>query len=90
MRREPLNRWAWKPEPRKRSAHEGVGSKAMRNLSRVMRANHPFCQVCGVKPSTEVHHVVKWKESVVGRLDARNLVVCCRECHEQAEKNAPA
>ena len=89
MRREPLNRWAWKPT-RTRSAHTGKGKKAMENLSRVMRANYPFCQVCQVRPSTEVHHFVKWKDSVVGRLDARNFLVCCRACHEQVEKNAPA
>lgn len=89
MRREPLNRWASKPT-RSRSAHTGKGKKAMENLSRVLRANHPFCQVCHVRPSTEVHHCVKWTKSVAHRLDVSRMLVVCRECHEQVEKRTPA
>ena len=90
MRREPLNRWAWKATRTKWSAHEGRGAKAMKQLSRVLRANHPFCQVCLVRPSTEVHHHVKWNSSVVHRLDVSRMTVVCRACHEQLEKVTPA
>jgi hypothetical protein len=85
MRREPTNKWASKPE-RKGSAHTGTHSNAMRALSRNIRANHPMCEVCEVRPSTEVHHKRKWSESVHGRLDPRNLLAVCRECHELVEK----
>ena len=89
MRSEPLNKWAGKAR-RSHSAHEGAGKKAMQALSRVLRANHPFCQVCNVRPSTEVHHCVKWRDSVAHRLDVSRMLVVCRECHEQVEKRAPA
>lgn len=85
MRREPTNRWASRPTT-SRSAHAGRGSGAWRRVSRETRANHPFCQVCAVRPSTEVHHLVPWKESETHRLDARNLVAVCRDCHEQLER----
>ena len=62
----------------------------MRSLSRVLRANHPFCQVCNVKPSAEVHHRVKWNDDPMKRLDVANLVCVCRACHEQLEKIPPA
>jgi 5-methylcytosine-specific restriction endonuclease McrA len=62
----------------------------MQQLSRVLRANHPFCQVCNVKPSAEVHHRFKWRDNPGRRLDASTLVVCCRACHEQLEKIPPA
>ena len=84
MRSEPSNRWARRET--KRSAHTGKHSNAMRALSRNMRANHPMCQVCETRPSTEVHHKRKWTEDVHGRLDPRNLLCVCRDCHELIEK----
>lgn len=86
MRTEPVNRWASKPERGKRSGHQGRGhGRPWQRLSRLLRANSPFCQVCGVRPSTEVHHRVKWHQDASKRLDPRNLVPCCRECHERLE-----
>lgn len=85
MRREPLCIHARKA-PVVRSAHMGKGSgRPMFRLSRTTRANHPMCQEnCG-RPSTEVHHIVPWSESVVLRLDPKNLVAVCRDCHERLE-----
>jgi 5-methylcytosine-specific restriction endonuclease McrA len=87
MRTEPENKWAQQAPKAARSAHTGKGSsRPWKTLSRALRANQPICEVCGVKPSTEVHHVVKWSASVVGRLDPRNCICCCRTCHELLEK----
>ena len=87
MRTEPENRWAEKPANAARSAHTGKGSsRPWKTLSRALRANNPVCEACGVKPSTEVHHVLKWSESVVGRLVPRNCVCVCRTCHEIMER----
>ena len=86
MRSEPTNKWASKPK-RIRAGHSGKGSgRPWKGLSRAIRANHPFCEVCEKRPSTEVHHKRKWYDSVEGRLDPRNLVAVCRECHELIEK----
>lgn len=87
MRSEPTNKWASKPRKKPRTAHSGKGKSAMQRLSKTLRANHPMCQVCNVKPSTEVHHVVKWKDSVLHRLDPRFLVCVCRACHEMMERH---
>lgn len=85
MRREPTNRWAV-PEKRSHSAHRGKHKSRMEKLSRELRANNPFCQVCCKRPSTEVHHKRKWSDDVASRIDPRNLLCVCRECHELIEK----
>lgn len=86
MRVEPTCKWAEKPKHASRSAHTGRGKSAFQKLSRTLRANHPLCQVCGVRPSAEVHHVVPWQDSEVHRLDPRFLLCVCRPCHEQVER----
>ena len=87
MRSEPVNRWAQKPRKPSRSGHSGKGSgRPWRSLSLNLRASRPLCEVCMVKPSTEVHHKVKWADSVEGRLDPKNLVAVCRACHEILER----
>jgi len=89
MRSEPTNKWAQKPPERSRSGHTGRGSgRPWQRVSRALRANRPLCEVCMVKPSTEVHHKIKWNDSVEGRLDPRNLVACCRSCHEILERGS--
>jgi len=89
MRSEPINRWAVKPPKPTRTAHSGKGSgRAWKRLSKTLRANNPLCTVCMVKPSTEVHHKVRWVDSVEGRLDPNNLIACCRSCHELLERHA--
>ncbi len=86
MRSEPTNKWASKPV-RVRAGHSGKGhGRPWQRLSRNIRANHPLCQVCETRPSTEVHHKRKWYASVEGRLDPRNCIAVCRSCHELLEK----
>jgi hypothetical protein len=87
MRSEPSCKGAEKPRKEARTAHSGKGKSAMQRLSKTLRANHPICQVCNVRPSTEVHHVVKWRESELHRLDPRFLLCVCRACHEQVERH---
>lgn len=87
MRSEPTNKWAAKPTKPKRSGHTGKHAWAWRTLSRNLRANHPLCQVCNLKPSVEVHHRVRWVDCEVSRLDPRNCVSVCRPCHELLEKH---
>ena len=88
MRKEPICIHA-RAEPVIRSAHTGKGSgRPMFKLSRAKRANHPMCEECHVRPSVEVHHIIPWHASIVHRLDASNLVACCRDCHERLEKQS--
>lgn len=90
MRVEPTNRWASKPERSRGSGHQGRGhGRPWQRLSLVMRANHPFCQVCNTRPSAEVHHLVKWHDNPAKRLDARNLLAVCRDCHAKLETKHP-
>jgi len=85
LRREPSCKYA-RPEDAVRTGHAGKHSKRMRRLASALREANPICEVCGVRPGAEVHHVVKWKDSEALRLDPSNLVVCCRTCHELLEK----
>lgn len=90
MRSEPTCKHAQKGYV-PRAGHKGRGhGRPWLRLSRALRANHPLCQVCNVRPSTEVHHIVKWSDSVEGRLDPRNLIACCRPCHEVMERGGGA
>ncbi len=65
----------------KRRHYSGSWSR----LSKALRQNHPLCQVCGVLPSEQVHHVVPVQVDRRLMLDPRNLVVCCRACHEKLD-----
>jgi 5-methylcytosine-specific restriction endonuclease McrA len=86
MRVEPTNRWAQKPPRTRHKAHKGKGSgRPWLRLTKALRANHPFCQVCHTRPSTEVHHIKPWNDAPEARLDPRNLLAVCRDCHERIE-----
>jgi len=55
-------------------------------LSLKLRQNNPLCQRCGIAPSDEVHHIVPLEVNPALKMDPRNLMVCCRACHEELEK----
>lgn len=45
---------------------------------------HPFCEVCQIKESSEVHHIVPISEG--GKHDKGNIMAVCRECHDLIHK----
>lgn len=53
---------------------------------------HPICEVCGEKPSYEIHHVQPVGQG--GKLtDKSNFLACCRSpwgCHEWIHRNPSA
>ena len=44
-----------------------------------------MCQVCGIRPSTEVHHI-RPKHLNGAPLNPRNLIGLCRECHDEVHR----
>jgi len=69
----------------KRSPYSGNWNR----LSRKLRQNSPLCQRCGKNPSESVHHVVPVRQDPRLRLDPRNLLAVCRECHEVLDHPSP-
>lgn len=59
-------------------------------LSRQIRRERPICEEClkkggPLKPSQEVHHVVKVRSNPNLAFDPANLMALCRECHLEIE-----
>lgn len=45
---------------------------------------HPVCEVCQIKESSEVHHIVPISEG--GKHDKGNIMAVCRECHDEIHR----
>lgn len=50
------------------------------DLRRSMLNLHPCCQLCGVKPSTDIHHKEKRGRNY---LNPETFMVFCRGCHDE-------
>jgi len=57
---------------------------------------HKLCKVCGTRGATEIHHKAGregyWDEDARAagrtlRVDNRNFLPVCRDCHERIERN---
>ena len=44
-----------------------------------IKAQHPTCQLCGVRPSELIHHILPIAQGGTNDLD--NLLAVCRTCH---------
>jgi len=54
-------------------------------LSKEMRIQHPFCEICSESKGIQVHHVCsKHYEKSLLRFDKRNLIVLCAKHHFSA------
>ena len=75
---------------RKTTKERGYGND-WRKLSEAYRASQPLCEDClgrdKVKPCTEVHHIEPISKAPHLRLEPSNLVVLCKECHEQRHQD---
>lgn len=45
------------------------------------------CNKCGKTEHLEAHHVIKWAEYPMGRIDIRNGECLCHECHTEEHKD---
>ncbi len=61
-------------------AKKTVKAKCWDLLSRIIRIETPFCQVCG-KPSNQVHHIVPRSRGNAVYFLERNLIALCSGCH---------
>lgn len=73
-----------KPRSDKRAKQEKEYSK----LSAQYKKEHPVCERCRSKTTTDIHH----KAGRVGKLltDITNFIALCRWCHKWAEENPAA
>lgn len=39
------------------------------------------CEQCGSKEQLEAHHIIKWADYPPGRIDVKNGMCLCHECH---------
>ena len=39
------------------------------------------CEVCGSTERLEAHHIIKWSEYPAGRIDLKNGMCLCHDCH---------
>lgn len=59
-------------------------------LSKQIRRERPICEEClkkggALKPSQEVHHIIKVRSNPNLAFDPANLMALCRECHLEIE-----
>lgn len=40
-----------------------------------------YCEFCGAIDDLEAHHIVKWSEFPMGRIDVKNGACLCHKCH---------
>jgi len=63
-----------------------------RTLSERIRKARPLCEDCleqgKVTPSKECHHVVKITDAPHLRLEPRNIVAICKQCHNVRHSDA--
>lgn len=56
-------------------------------LTKAMRMRYPMCQICGRKPTEEVHHIRPKCQCLKGaRENPRNLICLCKECHDEVHR----
>lgn len=44
------------------------------------------CEKCGSKKRLEAHHIIKWCEYPIGRIDVNNGMCLCHSCHTEEHK----
>ncbi len=71
------------PHARLAEAVKFRGSSAWQRERRRVRQANPLCQQCGLRLSEQVHHVHELQHAFAQRLDPRNLLAVCAECHEK-------
>ena len=39
------------------------------------------CELCGAREQLEAHHIIKWADFPPGRIDVKNGMCLCHDCH---------
>ena len=45
------------------------------------------CETCGSENDLEAHHIISWAEYPQGRIDVKNGICLCHECHTEEHKD---
>lgn len=46
-----------------------------------------FCEICGTTERLEAHHIIKWADFPQGRIDEKNGLCLCHNCHTEEHKH---
>lgn len=60
------------------------GSDEWAALKRGVLLRDPVCQMCGIRPTKEVHHIRP--RFLKGTNHPRNLIGLCLECHDEVHR----
>ena len=70
---------------------ERLNNRTISGLTRwkkeVKKKNNHTCQKCGSKKHLEVHHIDSWNNFKELRLDIKNGITLCFECHRSSNKS---
>jgi hypothetical protein len=44
------------------------------------------CELCGSKENLDAHHIIKWADYPIGRIDVQNGMCLCHKCHTEEHK----
>lgn len=44
------------------------------------------CESCGSKENLDAHHIIKWSDYPMGRIDVKNGMCLCHRCHTEEHK----
>jgi hypothetical protein len=75
----------WKKRPKEKVRY--WEHKIWAVISRVIRKQHPICQMCGKNPSTQVHHIIsRYYKATFYEPD--NFLAVCGGCHRKVDYDA--
>ena len=75
---KPHKKQVRKPDTRPNATKRGYGPE-WKLISKSYKERHPICELCGVNPSKETHHIIPLKKG--GTNDDSNLMALCLSCH---------
>ena len=73
VRKAPAGGWSNKTK-------EGYDYR-WQKLRRMILRRNPLCEICGMSPANEVHHLQRRKDGGTDELD--NLQCLCKSCHSK-------
>lgn len=73
---------------RKKQRQKLYNTRKWKDMSLLLRATYPICQMCNDAPSTECHHKkspfqygITQMEATQRMFDPDNIIVVCHDCH---------
>ena len=63
--------------------------KKYKTLKDLLKSRYPLCEVCGIRPGTDLHHCIEKRRKGHPELDCEiNLEVVCHKCHMEGRADS--